>query len=142
MREDIREKCGANVFFTIGAIGGMDVCEMAEDRVECVKLQGKMIADAAQKIEGEEKLGAEIKFAVTPFMMPVDNYVLTLLAIKHTMSFKAYPSKRSLTGVETMSEMTYMTIGSQKFVTLPGESFVSNTRYPFSCRQSGCQAPT
>lgn len=125
MREDIREKCGANVFFTIGAIGGMDVCEMAEDRVECVKLQGKMIADAAEKIEGEEKLEPAIKYASTPFMMPVDNYVLTLLAIIHTMSFKAYPSKRSLTGVETMSEMTLMTIGSQKLVTLPGESFVS-----------------
>ena len=125
MKEIIKEQKGANVLFTIGAIGGMDVAEQAEDRLECVKLQGKMIAEKSFEITDEKELEPEIKYVQQTFYMPVDNYVLTLLAIKHTMSFKAYPSKTSLTGVATKSEMTYMTIGSQKFVFLPGESFVS-----------------
>ena len=125
MREKIKSENGADVLFTIGAIGGMDVAEMAEDRVECVKLQGEMIADNAMKITGETELDPEIKYVRQPFYMPVDNYVLTLLAIIHTMSFKAYPCKDSLTGVATQTELTYIKIGSRKFVILPGESFVS-----------------
>ncbi len=125
MREKIKAECGADVLFTIGAIGGMDVAEMAEDRVECVKLQGEMIADNALKIADEQELAPEIKFIEQPFYMPVDNYVLTLLAILHTMSFKAYPCEDSLTGVATETEISYLKIGSQKFVLLPGESFVS-----------------
>lgn len=124
MRELISKEKGADVIFTIGAIGGMDVAEMDEDKVECVKKQGEMIARAAFTIENETQLEPVIKFIQQPFYIPVDNYVLTLLAILHRMSFKAYPWD-SLTGVATESELTYMLIGSQKFLMLPGENFVS-----------------
>ena len=125
MREKIKAETGADVLFTIGAIGAMDVCQMDEDPLECVKKQGAMIAENAEKITEERLLEPEIKFIQQPFYMPVDNYVLTLLAILHTMSFKAYPCETSLTGVSTKTELTYMKIGDQKFVTLPGENFVS-----------------
>lgn len=125
MREHIREEKGANVFFGIGAIGAMDGAELDENPLECVKKQGRMYASAAENISEETELKPEIRFMTQPFYYPVDNYVLTLLALKHTMSFKAYPCKSSLTGICMESELTYMTIGSQKIILLPGESFVS-----------------
>ena len=51
--------------------------------------------------------------------------MLTLLAMRHVMSFKAYPCKESDTGIEMMTEMTYMSFGDQKVLLLPGENFVS-----------------
>lgn len=126
MREKITAENGAQVVFGIGAIGGMDVVNLDnENRANCVKLQGEMIAEKALEISNERELSPEIKFINQPFYLPVDNYVLTLLALRHVMSFKAYPSETSDIGIAMESEMTYMTIGDQKFVLLPGENFVS-----------------
>jgi len=125
MREKIKEENGADVLFGIGAIGAMDAAEYDEDPLTCVKLQGKNIAEAAMKIDNDYELKPEISYICQPFYYPVDNYVLTLLALKHTMSFKAYPCKSSLTGIAMETELTYMTIGNKKIVVLPGESFVS-----------------
>ena len=125
MSEIISAEKNANVIYTIGAIGAMDMAELSEDNLECVKLQGKMVAEASFKITDEKELKPEIKYIQQPFYLPVDNYVLTLLAILHRMSFKAYPCETSLTGIKMETEMTYMIIGDQKFVLLPGESFVS-----------------
>lgn len=127
MREQIKTENGANVLFGIGAIGAMDAAQLDDDPLECVKKQGKMIADAALKMDAadDRELTPEIKFICQPFYYPVDNYVLTLLAMKHTMSFKAYPHDTSLTGIAMETELTYMTIGNQKIVIVPGESFVS-----------------
>lgn len=126
MREKIKAENGAQVIFGIGAIGGMDVVNLDnENRANCVKLQGEMIAENALKISNDRELKPEIKFINQPFYIPVDNYVLTLLALRHVMSFKAYPSAESDIGIAMESEMTYMTIGDQKFVLLPGENFVS-----------------
>lgn len=125
MREQIATENGGNVLYGIGAIGAMDAAKLDEDPLTCVKKQGKMIADAALKINNDEELKPIIKFINQPFYYPVDNYVLTLLAMKHTMSFKGYPCKTSLTHIATQTEMTYMTIGGQKILFLPGENFVS-----------------
>ena len=125
MREAIKEKSGANVLFGIGALGGMDAAQLDEnDKVNCVKLQGKMYADAACAIENDEELMPGIKFIQRKFYLPVCNNVLTLLAIKGTMSFKAYPCKDSDTGIAMLTEQTYMTFGKQKILFLPGENFV------------------
>ena len=126
MREKIAQDNGANVLFGIGAIGGTDVVELDDkDNVNCVKLQGKMLAEAAMKIDNDTELPAEIKIIQQPFYLPVNNYVLTLLALRKVMSFKAYPCDKTDLGIAMMTEMTYMTIGDQKFVLLPGENFVS-----------------
>ncbi len=126
MREKISAENGANVLFGIGAIGGTDVVDLDEkDNVNCVKLQGEMLADAAMKIDGDKELPAEIKFIQQPFYLPVNNYVLTLLALRKVMSFKAYPCTKTDLGIAMMTEMTYMTFGGQKILLLPGESFVS-----------------
>ena len=126
MREQIAEENGADVLFGIGAIGAMDVAELDnEDNVNCIKLQAKMIADAALKIDNDVELPAEIKIIQQPFYLPVGNYVLTLLAMRHVMSFKAYPCKESDIGIAMMTEMTYMSIGGKNILLLPGESFAS-----------------
>ncbi len=126
MREQIAEEKGANVLFGIGAIGAMDVAMLDEnDNVNCIKLQAKMIADAALKIDNDKELKPEMKIMQQPFYLPVGNYVLTLLAMRHVMSFKAYPCKESDVGIAMMTEMTYMSIGGKKVLLLPGESFVS-----------------
>ncbi len=128
MREQILKENGANVLFGIGAIGGMDAAHLADDKLECVKLQGKMVADAALKMQDDRELEPVLKFIQQPFYYPVDNYVLTFLAIRHTMSFKAYSMPSSLTGIAMKTSLTYMIFGDQKIVLLPGENFV-NTVY-------------
>lgn len=126
MRKQIAEENGANVLFGIGAIGAMDVAELdKDDNVNCIKLQAKMIADAALKIDNDKELDPEMKIMQQPFYLPVGNYVLTLLAMRHVMSFNAYPSDESDIGIAMMTEMTYMSIGGKKVLLLPGESFVS-----------------
>ncbi len=126
MREQIKEENGANVLFGIGAIGAMDAAMLDEnDNVNCIKLQAKMIADAALKIDNDKELKPEMKIMQQPFYLPVGNYVLTLLAMRHVMSFKAYPCKESDVGIAMMTEMTYMSIGDKKVLLLPGENFVS-----------------
>ncbi len=129
MREQIKEEHGADVVFTIGAIGGMDAAMRETDEpLERVKYQGKLLADNLPAISNETALEPRIRFLRQQFYLPVSNGVLTLLAILGTMSFRAYPCPDSATGVAKKSEMTYLTLGSQKFLTLPGENFV-NTVY-------------
>ena len=126
MREQIKAEKGADVVFGIGAIGGMDAKDFgSEDRVEEIKLQAAYYAQKSYEIENEKELEPEIKFICQPFYLPVDNNVLTLLAMRGTMSFKAFPSNCSETGIAMKTEITYMTIGSQKILLLPGENFVS-----------------
>ena len=129
MREQIKEERGADVIFTIGALGGMDAA-MQENvaPLERVKYQGKLLADSLPKIENETELEPKIRFLRQQFYLPVSNSVLTLLAVLGTMSFRAYPCPDSATGIAKKSEMTYLTLGSQKLLTLPGENFV-NTVY-------------
>ncbi len=127
MREQILEENGANVLFGVGAIGGMDAAQLDEnDPLNCVKLQGKMLADAAQKIDNDRELVPVIKFLNQPFFLPINNNVLTLLATRNVMSFNAYPcAEGSEMGIAMITEMTYITFGDQKILLLPGENFVS-----------------
>jgi hypothetical protein len=124
LREKIAKENGADVLYAIGPLGGMDAARYdEEDRVHNIQLQGETIADAAMKIADEE-LKPEIKFIQQPFYYPVGNYVLTLLAMRNVMSFKAYPSDKTDIGIAIESEMTYMTVGGQKLLLLPGENFM------------------
>lgn len=125
LRQRVAEKTGANVLFGIGAIGGMDAAEFdADDKVNNIKMQGEFFADAAIAVDNDKLLEPVIKTNTRQFYLPVDNYVLLLLAMKGTMSFNPFPCKESDTGVAMRTEMTYMTFGSQKILLLPGENFV------------------
>ena len=124
LREKIARENGADVLYAIGPVGGMDAARYDDDdRVRNIQLQGETIADAAMKITDTE-LNPEIKFIQQPFYYPVGNYVLTLLAMRNVMSFKAYPSDKTDIGIAIQSELTYMTVGGQKLLLLPGENFM------------------
>ncbi|MBR5409984.1 MAG: hypothetical protein IK104_04865 [Clostridia bacterium] len=126
MREEIKKLIGADVFFGIGAIGGMDAADLdGKDPVDTIKKQGKFYADAAVSITDERELKPEIRFLRRQFYLPVDNNVLLFLAMLGTMSFRPFPDDRSATGVAMKTEMTYMTFGDQKILLLPGECFVT-----------------
>ncbi|MBR3439666.1 MAG: hypothetical protein IKH13_09225, partial [Clostridia bacterium] len=98
-----------------------------DDNLNCVKMQGRMLCEYSQKVEDETQLEPKIRLINQPFYMPVDNNVLTLLATRGVMSFKAYPASpdESELGIKMETEMTYLTLGSQKILCLPGENFVS-----------------
>lgn len=127
MREHIKDENGANVLFCIGAIGGMDAAmyEETDDPLDRVKYQGRLFATAAENVSNDKELEPKIKFINQQFYLPVSNNVLTVLAMRGTMSFKPFPCKESATGIAMRTELTYLTIGSQKFVLLPGENFVT-----------------
>ena len=126
LSEEIKERTGADVHFGIGAIGGMDAAQLDEkDPQRCIQLQGKLYAEAAIGITEETALKPVIRFIKRAFYLPVDNNVLTFLAIRGTMSFHPFPDKTSATGLSMKTEMTYLTLGSQKILMLPGENFIS-----------------
>ncbi|MBQ9507394.1 MAG: hypothetical protein IJR51_09595 [Clostridia bacterium] len=126
LREEIKEQTGADVHFGVGAIGAMDAAQLDEnDPQNCIKLQGKMYARAAMGITEETALKPVIKYIRRAFYLPVDNNVLAFLAIRGTMSFHPFPDKTSATGLAMKTELTYLTLGSQKILMLPGENFVS-----------------
>ena len=141
MRERIYQGRGANVLFGIGAIGGMDGAELEDATpLERVKYQSRIYAEAAMAMEDEKELKPEIKYLRQQFYLPVDNYVLTLLAMLGTMSFKPYPCPSSSTGVAMKSELTYMQIGGEKILTLPGENFVSTVYGPYNDKETSSNA--
>jgi hypothetical protein len=120
---------GANMLFGVGTIGGMDVKNFDnKNRIRSIVEQGKMIFDGLLTIENERELAPEMSVTVQDFYLPVDNNVLAFLAKKGTMSFIPYPSDIALTGIAMKTRMTYMIIGDQKILTLPGEMF-ANTVY-------------
>ena len=126
MREEIAKTSNAEVLFGIGPIGGMDAAQLDwEDKLHCVQLQGKMLADAVLKIDNEKELEPQIKYICQPFYLPVSNYVLVFLAMRKVMSCNPYPNPDSTLGLALLTDMTYMTFGDQKILLLPGENFVS-----------------
>ena len=127
LRDYVKEQTGAQVLFGIGAIGGMDAADFDEpDLWQRIRKQGEFFAKAAIGIKEDEEreLQPEVRLLRRQFYLPVDNNVLAFLAILGTMSFTPYPDPNAATGIAMKTEMTYMTLGDQKLLFLPGESFV------------------
>ena len=126
LRERVAEKTGARVHFGVGAIGGMDAAAFdAQDPVNNIKMQGAFFADAAMSVASEISLAPEIRFLRRQFYLPVENPVLTLLAMRGAMSFQPVPSDESRLGVAIRTELTYLRLGRLPILFLPGESFIS-----------------
>ena len=68
-------------------------------------------------------MDAEITVLQQPFYYYADNAVLAFLAILKVMSSKFVAAKKGDLGIALVSEMTYMKIGSQEILLLPGELF-------------------
>ncbi len=123
LRETIYKEKNVNVLFGIGAIGAVDPGDFCEDRDERTRLQGECLGKAALSIDNDEKVECNIEVLRQPFYYPVDNGVLAFLAMLKVMSSKRYPCNKGDLGLALKSEMTYMKLGKQKILLLPGESF-------------------
>lgn len=123
MRRRINENKRVNCLFAVGAIAGVDIAPVAEDRLERTVLGGQMLGDAALKIDNDELLKSEITVLRQPYYAPIDNVLLALMpAIGAVTSDKASCSQGTL-GMALITEMTYLRIGSRQIVMLPGEAF-------------------
>ena len=122
LRTAINEKQKTNVLFGVGPILAVDPGELSEDPYECARLEGKLLAEAAFTIDNDVALTPEITVVRQPYLAPVENPVLALMAIIKTVNYKKAASRESSLGLALCTEMTYMRIGSQQILMLPGEA--------------------
>lgn len=124
LRQTIYKEKDVNVLFGIGAIGAVDPgFPDIEDKWKRTELQGETLGKAALAIDNDKKMDAEITVLQQPFYYYADNAVLAFLAILKVMSSKFVAAKKGDLGIALVSEMTYMKIGSQEILLLPGELF-------------------
>ena len=122
LREKINEARETNMLFTVGAIAAMNAGEHCEDRLERTKLQGEILAKAAFAIENGEPLEPEITVLCQPCYLSIDNGVLALMGAIKTVNALKYPCGRGDLGIALQSELTYLKIGRQQILLLPGEA--------------------
>lgn len=125
MRQAIYAEKDVNILFGIGAIGAVDpgMFGEEEDRWARTEKQGKALAAGALGIDNDEKMPAEITVLQQPFYYHADNGVLAFLAMLKVMSSKMVASETAELKMALVSEMTYMKIGSQQVLLIPGEAF-------------------
>ncbi|MBP9988499.1 MAG: hypothetical protein KBT46_03285 [Ruminococcus sp.] len=124
MRETIYKEKDVNVLYGIGAIGAVDPgFPEIEDKWKRTEMEGELLGKAALSINNDEKQNPEITVLRQPFYYTADNAVLSFLGILHVMSTTLVPDSRSEIGMALVSEMSYMKIGSQQILILPGEAF-------------------
>ena len=123
LRETIYKEKNVNVLFGIGAIGAVDPGDFCDDKEERTRLQGECLGKAALSIDNDKKVDCRIDCLRQPYYCPVDNGVLAFLAMLKVMSSKRYPSNKGDLGLALKTEMTYIKLGDQKILLLPGESF-------------------
>lgn len=123
LRKTINDAKKTNILFGIGAIAAVDPGDFCEDKVERTRLQGECLGKAALSINNDKKLDCKISVLYQPYYCPVDNGVLAFLAMLKVMSSKRYPCEKGELGLALKTEMTYIYLGDQKILLLPGESF-------------------
>ena len=122
LREKINEARETNVLFTVGAIASINAGEYCEGRFERTKIQGEVLAKAALSIDNDERLAPEITVLCQPYDSPIDNGVLALMGIIKTVNALRVSCARGGTGLALRSEMTYLKLGKQRILLLPGEA--------------------
>lgn len=124
MRETVHAVKDVNILYGIGAIGAVDPgFPEEEDRWVRVEKQGAALGNAAVAIDNDVKMPAEITVLQQPFYYHADNSVLFFLAMLKVMSSKVAQSNESELGAALISEMTYMKLGTQQILYIPGEAF-------------------
>lgn len=123
LRKTINASKKVNILFGVGAIGAVDPGNFCEDREQRTTMQGECLGKAALSIDNDRELECNMSVLRQPFYCPVDNSVLAFLASLKVMSSKRYPCNDGELGMALKTEMTYMDIGGQKILLLPGENF-------------------
>ncbi|NLO45574.1 MAG: hypothetical protein GX107_03620 [Clostridiales bacterium] len=132
MRDEIREKTGAETIYFVGAIGGMismlienerEIRDSGGDFAESTKNIGKKLAGYALSIKDEKKLAPTINFIRREFFIEADNSILMLAKTAGIIKAKAYFDGASSLGLSMKTEMTYFEIGDLHMLLLPCEIF-------------------
>ena len=84
------------------------------------------------KKEYQKLLSPEIVVVRQPFLVPVENPVLALMAIIKTVNYKKAAVRDSTLGLALCTEMTYIRIGAQQILMLPGEAAPEFAFGPYS----------
>ena len=124
VREEIKNKAGADCIYFVGAIGGLiRLKELDEDNIKSTKMAGEQLGQAAIAINNDRKLPPMINLLRQEYYSEVDNFVL-LLAEKIGI-FKSSPAAigNGGTHMSIHTEMTYVNIGGFQMLLLPCEIF-------------------
>lgn len=122
MRREINRQKKTNVMYAVSAIGATDIGEVADDDFERTVLGGMLLGKKACEIENERLLSPGITLISQFFVMPLDNFVLSLANGLGVFSARACPAD-SETGTGFISELVYFNIGGEQILTVPGEMF-------------------
>lgn len=129
MREKIKADTGADVLYTVGAIGGMISMKIDDEPllrkehrlVQSTRNIGYKLADYAMSVSNDVELTPLINFATEMFYVPVENPVLTLACDIGILSADKYVLPNGCRALKT--EVTYYEIGGKKILLLPCELF-------------------
>ena len=122
LRTAVNAQRKTNVLFGVGPILAVDPGELSEDPYENAKLEGELLAKAAFTIDNDVQLMPDVTIVCQPYLAPVENAVLALMGIIKTVNYKRAAAKDSSLGLALRTEMTYMRIGTQQILMLPGEA--------------------
>ena len=120
MRHEINRTKKVNVLFAVSAIGATDIsCHSnLEDTLVC----GTKLGQKALEITDERQLMPDITLAAQEFVMPIDNFVLSLANTLGVFNARRCAAD-SETGCGFISEITYISIDGVQILTMPGEMF-------------------
>ena len=122
MRREINRHKKTNVMFAVSAIGATDIGEVAADDLERTVLGGMLLGKKACAIENERQLAPAVTVLSQHFVMPLDNFVLSLANSLGVFNARACAAD-SETKTGFISEITYLNFGGREILTMPGEMF-------------------
>lgn len=131
LRERIKDKTGADVVYTVGAIGGMISMDIPEEDklrrehrlLESTRNIGYKLAEYAIAIDNDTKLSCKVDFARREFYIGADNTILTLACYIGLLEADRYADPSLPKYLCLKTEITYFEIGGKKLLLLPCEIF-------------------
>lgn len=130
-REKIKAEIGADVVYSVGAVGGMISMDIPDEKtlrqehrlLESTRKIGYKLAEYALSIENEQKLQPVLNFARKEFYAGVENTILTLACCIGLLEADRYASKEYKNYFCLKSEISYFELGGKKMLFLPCEIF-------------------
>lgn len=131
LREKIKAESGADVVYTVGAVGGMISMDVPEEDklrkehrlLESTRKIGYKLADYALKINDEEKLQPVINYGRREFYARVENTILTVACMVGLLEADRYADKKYPKLMCLKTEISIFEIGNKKMLFLPCEIF-------------------
>ncbi len=123
LRKTIKEEKRTHVLFGVGAIGGVDPGMYSEDKEERTRMQGEALGKAALAIDNDKEMPVEITVLQQKYFSPADNGLLALMVSIGAVCGQRYASDKGELGISLLTEMTYIKLGTQQILMLPGEPF-------------------